>query len=295
MIGTYSVGLEPTSVRERLPVNSLGLDGAVEEDVGHAHDVVVDNSATSDQVDQPAEHLVGGTADLQERQAGEAHNNAEAPERNTVLGTITEDLGSAALEGKTVQAAGGTVGVGVASTEDRGDHEGVDDVRQDVDSKVGHGNDIRRGSSGLRASILLLTQSAVVVGKDDASAKSTEDEEKTETPVDGLESVLDVDARALGFSGDHGDVLRTDDTEGGAPETRKETFESTESAIGKVCRKGAGRIPVSEAVGIALRVSADHGDEGEAEENEDQDDLASRQPELSFTVSFDGENVEGAS
>lgn len=46
---TYAVRLEPTGVRELASVNTLGLDGAPEEDVGQAHDVVVDDTATGDQ------------------------------------------------------------------------------------------------------------------------------------------------------------------------------------------------------------------------------------------------------
>jgi hypothetical protein len=46
---TYAVRLEPAGVRKLGPVNTLGLDGAVEEDVGQAHDVVVDDTATGDQ------------------------------------------------------------------------------------------------------------------------------------------------------------------------------------------------------------------------------------------------------
>jgi hypothetical protein len=45
----YAVRLEPTGVRKLAPVNTLGLDGAPEEDVGQAHDVVVDDTTTSDQ------------------------------------------------------------------------------------------------------------------------------------------------------------------------------------------------------------------------------------------------------
>jgi hypothetical protein len=46
---TYTVRLEPTSVREALSVNALSLHSAVEEDVGQAHDVVVDDSTAGDQ------------------------------------------------------------------------------------------------------------------------------------------------------------------------------------------------------------------------------------------------------
>lgn len=43
---------------------------------------------------------------------------------------------------------------------------------------------------------------------------------------------------------------------------------------------------------IALRVSADHRNKGEGEQHHDQDDLASRQPELSFTICLDCETVQ---
>ena len=50
--------------------------------------------------------------------------------------------------------------------------------------------------------------------------------------------------------------------------------------------------PESEAVRIMQRVAADHGDEGEREDDEDQDDFAARQPEFGFTKDFDGKDVE---
>jgi len=46
---TYAVRLEPTGVRKLAPVNTLSLNGAVKEDVGQAHDVVVDDTTTGDQ------------------------------------------------------------------------------------------------------------------------------------------------------------------------------------------------------------------------------------------------------
>ena len=51
-------------------------------------------------------------------------------------------------------------------------------------------------------------------------------------------------------------------------------------------------LPVTETVGIMLRVAADHGDEGEREDDEDQDDFAARQPEFGFTKDLDGKDVE---
>ena len=51
-------------------------------------------------------------------------------------------------------------------------------------------------------------------------------------------------------------------------------------------------LPVAEAVCIALGVATAHGDECEAEHDEDQDDLTAGQPEFGFTEDLDGEHVE---
>jgi hypothetical protein len=48
---------------------------------------------------------------------------------------------------------------------------------------------------------------------------------------------------------------------------------------------------VSEAIGILLRVTSNHGDEGEAVENQDQQDLASREPKFCLTVCLYSQDV----
>ena len=40
-------------------------------------------------LNQPAQYLARSTAELHERQAGEAHDDEEAVERHTVLGAVT--------------------------------------------------------------------------------------------------------------------------------------------------------------------------------------------------------------
>lgn len=50
--------------------------------------------------------------------------------------------------------------------------------------------------------------------------------------------------------------------------------------------------PVAESVRVVLGIAADHGDKGEGEDDEDQDDFASGQPEFSFSKDFDGKRVE---
>jgi len=49
-----------------------------------------------------------------------------------------------------------------------------------------------------------------------------------------------------------------------------------------------------EAIGIVSRVAAHHGDEREREEQEDQNDLATRQPEFSFAICTDSQDVDRA-
>ena len=110
---------------------------------------------------------------------------------------------------------------------------------------------------------------------DDADSQSTDDEEDHESSIDHLESALDVRAWTNSLRRDDGDVLWSDDGEDGGMEGREETLESTERAVGDVLLEGLAVVEVAEAVDIVLRVSSHHGDEGEEEEGEDEDDFAS--------------------
>ena len=51
---------------------------------------------------------------------------------------------------------------------------------------------------------------------------------------------------------------------------------------------------MAEAIGVVGRVSANHGDEGEEEQGEYQNDLPTGQPEFGFTIGFDDQDVEEA-
>ena len=175
-------------------------------------------------------------------------------------------------------------------------HSRIDNVREDLDIQVIHGNDIRRGRSTLGAgpSNDDRLQLRITCRADNADGQSTTDEEDTETGVDGLERELDVGARALGLGSDHGNVLGADDGEAGRPQRAEETFEATEitSARVEVRQERAGVVPVPEAVDVALRVASNHGDEGEKEQGEDQNDLSTRKPELRLAISLDGQDVD---
>lgn len=51
---------------------------------------------------------------------------------------------------------------------------------------------------------------------------------------------------------------------------------------------------MAETVGVALRVTSDHRNEGECEEDEDQNQFASGEPEFSLPVETDGHDIQCA-
>lgn len=167
-------------------------------------------------------------------------------------------------------------------------------MRKTRDAHVLHGDDVGRGSSSSGSALCTRDdglQGRVDGAKDNTDSEGASHEEKSESPVDSLEGVLDVDTGTSSLSGDHGKILGTSDTERSGPQSGEETFELTERAGGSVLFECIV-LPVAETVGIVLRVAADHGDEGEGEDDEDQDDFAAGQPELGFTKDFDGKDVE---
>ena len=86
--------------------------------------------------------------------------------------------------------------------------------------------------------------------------------------------------------------FRTDDCESSAPHSPKEALKTSEWTSGYVFGEGTRVLPVTETVRVALGIAADHGDEGEGEEHQKQDDLSKGEPKLAFTVPFDDEGVD---
>lgn len=86
-----------------------------------------------------------------------------------------------------------------------------------------HGNHIRRGRTGALADVV--DESLVVVRDDDASGKSTADEEDAESDIHRFKRTWECDARQLGFSGNHGHVLRSHNAETGRPQTSEKAAE----------------------------------------------------------------------
>lgn len=300
-----AVWLEVSCVGESLAVKTLGLASAVEAQVGNTHRDEVDQSTSSDDVDQPAKDLCRTVRQLQERQKGEDHDDEEAVDRNAVLGALAQEPGSTAFNRERVQTASCTVGVGVTGREDTGDQKGVDKVGKSIDSQVAHGNDVRRGGSAALTGGKNINESGVVVRDDYANTKGSQDEEGTKTEVDGLKCGLDVSTGALSLTRDHGDVLRADNAERGSPESTEEALEAAKITSCVQRAKDTGIAPVAEAVCILLGVATNHlghvsgvlfetflrivayRDEGECVENKDQKNFAARKPEFCFSICLD--------
>lgn len=51
-------------------------------------------------------------------------------------------------------------------------------------------------------------------------------------------------------------------------------------------------LPVAETICVALGVASDHRDEGEAKQHEDEDDLATGEPEFRLTIGSNGEDID---
>lgn len=228
---TYRVWLEPTLVGQGVSVQGLCLASSVEENVGDTHDPVVNDTSSGDQVDKPAQNDVGAVADLQESEAREDHDNGKADKRHTTLCAVAKSLGCSTFDSQTVQTTGCAESVGVAGTEDGSNQKGADEVRQTRNAHVLHGDNVGRGGSSSRSALLTRNdglQGGVDGAKHNADGEGASHEEKSESPVDSLESVLDVDTGASSLSSDHGKVLGTSDTERGGPQSSEETLELAE-------------------------------------------------------------------
>ena len=131
-------------------------------------------------------------------------------------------------------------------------------MRESINTQVAHGNDVGRGSGAALSSSEHFLKGRVVVRKNNTNAKSSKDEESSETEVDGLEGVLDVDAWALGLARDHGDVLRTDNAERGSLKGTEECLEAAKIASGVDSTEWARITPRTEGVRILLGVATAH-------------------------------------
>lgn len=99
------IGLEQAAVRKRPAVDALGLERAVEADVGRGHDAVVDDLRGRDEGDEPTQHRRRVGADLQEREQRDQQHHDDAVDGHAVLEALGEELGGLALERQPEQRA----------------------------------------------------------------------------------------------------------------------------------------------------------------------------------------------
>src|SRR5690242_10777840 len=145
-----SIRLQNARVRQRPAIESLYLARLVEAQERVAHYREVDKLGGCNQAHKPAQYYCGVLAKLQEREQRNDENHGDAQVGHTLLGALGQNLGCLAFERETEERARGTVDVGVACGEGGGEDSGVDNVREDFDSKSVHGDDVGgSGGSGL--------------------------------------------------------------------------------------------------------------------------------------------------
>ena len=148
-------------------------------------------------------------------------------------------------------------------------------MRQHGDTQIPHCDDVRRGCSRTRSALRAaqdINERLVVVRDHDANAKGAENEEESVSPVDCLERIFDVDARASGFTGNHGDVLGAYHAERCSPESTEKALKSAETAGSDIFGKSAWIAPIAESISVMFGITSHHRDEGEKEQHEDQND-----------------------
>jgi hypothetical protein len=188
-----------------LSVDALSNTSAVVVDKGDVHDHKSDKTATSDNADQPSKDLGRAIGNLEEGEEREKHGNTEAIYRDTRLIAVSQESRGTAFERKRVESTGSAVGVCVTGGEDGRENQEVDEMRETSNAKVGHGNDIGRGSSiaSSTSTKIDVIEGRVIVGTADANRKSTNNEKDAESIVDSLKGILDGKGRALGLGRDH--------------------------------------------------------------------------------------------
>lgn len=271
----------------------MSFCGFVEGNVGEHHDDEVDKTSSREKSNEPGENLVTGARDCQKGQEGKAHGDGKAPDGHTISSTFPQESGRMALDRQGVQASARGVGIRVARREDAGDKQSIGEIWQNRDGKIPHGDDIRGsgGSSSSFTTIVYFIELLVVPRDDNAGAEGSKDEEDAVPPVHSLVSVLDVRSRTLGLASNHANVLGANDAEGGSPECSQKSLELSFGTWCHVLAHCSWVIPISEAIGVLFRIAAHHGNEGEAVEHEDQDDFASREPELGFSIGLNSKDI----
>lgn len=177
----------------------------------------------------------------------------------------------------------------VTRTPGAGQHDKVDDVRDDLDTGASGGNDKRRGGSGAAVGA---QQLGVVGGHQHADEEDGQHVEASNTPKDALGGDGDVATGRLGLGSGLGDVLDATVGVDGVVEGGPEAEELAERAANvEVLDKGAGVAPVLEADDGVVGAAASDNDDGHEVHADDEEDLEGGKGKLHLAVDADKEQV----
>lgn len=274
-----------------LAIDSLGAQGAVPAEEGTGHAGVGEHQADGGQVDEPVEDVDGGVVGDQEGDARQQRDRQHTVDGDAVLGALGQELGRLAVAGERIQRAAGAVQVGVPAGPAREQDQHVDEIRQDGDAQVLDPDDPgRRGGPG-RAFFDRGHEPRIVRVTDDADAEHADDVEADDAPEGHLHDARDGAARVLDLARGERGQIRAGDGEGRIDHDREKAQEAPGGAIGVVFVHDAVG-PVAEAVDIVFGVAADHGDEGEEDEAQEEEDFGRGHDEFGFAVVLDGDEVQ---
>jgi len=114
----------------------------LEADEREAHDAEIDELRRRDEVHEPLQHNGRVLRDLKEREQSQGQHDQHTVDRDALSRAAGQEARCLALESGPEQRARRAVDIAVPGRKGRREHHGVDDVRQHVDLKPVHGNDI---------------------------------------------------------------------------------------------------------------------------------------------------------
>lgn len=165
-------------------------------------------------------------------------------------------------------------------------------MRKHTDAKVLNSNDPRTGSSTGGAVGQGPHEPGIPGAADDADTEDADKVESDETVKDELGNTGDGAPRVHNLAGGQGDHVGTGNGESSIDDNLPPAEEPPSVALRQVRVYVVAIAPVPEAVDVVLRVPAGHGDDGEDDEAEQQDDLCGRHDELALAIPLYGHDVE---
>ena len=166
-----------------------------EAEEGNVHGQPGEESTSGCQALEPGENGVSGGRDGKEGEEREAGSEEDSNVRKTFLGAFGQDDRSLPSQSQTVEDTGRGEQEGVTGREGGGENGCVDDMRQDLYSRVIECNHVRRLSSGSRRP----EEVRIVVCNEHAGNQHTDEVEEHDPVENTLHGLGDVAPRVDGF------------------------------------------------------------------------------------------------